>query len=179
MKTWRIITILLSFSSWGLERAIGGQTLYPIVDSNPPVQAGPSVHADVVHTNQTDTTAGASVELKPSAIAPKGAAGVVTIKGRSLLLHVSGLGPGRYDLQVIRRPAEMIEPLGSLTIIDPTLGPSRQATDNKKEASANPESVLIQTDVEMKVPSELKRPDIVRIVLLGPGGNAVLSGDVK
>jgi hypothetical protein len=87
------------------------------------------------------------------------------------------LGAGRYDLQLVRRPDGVIEPLGTLTIVDPTLGPSRQANDNKKEASANPESVQIETDAQLKLPSRVKPRDIARVLLLGSGGNAVLAGD--
>lgn len=169
---------LLASGLWA-NRCMSGQTLYPIVDSNTPVVRPAATSAQIVQTNQSVTEQGVSVELKPTAIAPHGARGLAQISGRTVSLHVSRLDPGKYDLKLIRRTDEAMEPLGSLTIVDPTLGPSRQANDNKKEASANPESVRIDADVQMKLASEFKPNDWARIVLRGPGGNAVLVGKLK
>jgi hypothetical protein len=117
--------------------------------------------------------------MKPTAIAPPGANGAVQVNGRTLKLHVAHLGPGTYDLKFVRRSDQLSEPLGTITIEDPTLGPDRQANDNRKEASAHPESALIQSDSQMTLPFELASKEIARFVLLAPGGNAVLVGEVK
>src|SRR5579862_2563407 len=138
MQTRVIITCLVGAMALYAERCHGGTTLYPIIDSNTPIPQVSAVQRESGHTNRVPAGLGISLTLKPTAIGPPGATGLVQINDRTALLHVSGLGAGRYDLQLVRRPDGVIEPLGTLTIVDPTLGPSRQANDNKKEASANP-----------------------------------------
>jgi len=116
-----------------------------------------------------------SFQLKPTAIAPSGAAGSVELKSpTTLAVHLSQLGPGKYKIQAIRRSDGKTEWLGTITIVDPTLSPSRQATDNKKEASANPELTRVETDAAITLHRKLVAKDIGRIQLLGPGDNAVL-----
>lgn len=159
--------------------AVSGQTLHPIVSSNTSTMPPPTLRTKTGDPNQVDAKSVISIALKPTAIGPPGAGGVAEIKGRAVSLHIGRLEPGRYQLQLVRRSDGSIKPLGTLTIADPTLGPDRHATDNKKEASANPESVLIETDVQMKLPSPISPHDIARVLVLGPGGNAVLAGAVK
>jgi hypothetical protein len=152
----------------------GAQTLYPIVESHP----SPSVpiRSQTTPTNAVPADTNVSIVLKPTAIGPTGASGLAQIKNHTVLLQVRRLEPGQYVVQLVMRPDDSIKPLGTFTIIDPTLGPSRQATDNTKEASANPESVVIKTDVQLKVPVALKPQDVARVLVLGPGDNAVLAG---
>jgi hypothetical protein len=88
------------------------------------------------------------------------------------------LGPGVYELKAVRRSDGQRETLGAITIVDPTSSPSRQATDNKKEASANPESVQVETDARLTVPKDLEVQDVGRILLMNRG-NAVLDSQAK
>jgi len=118
-------------------------------------------------------------QLKPTAVAPMGASGTAVIQARVLSVHLTQLGPGRYQLEAGRHSGGRFERLGAITIVDPTLAPSRQATDNKKEASANPESVSINTDVSITLPAGLGPRDISSVRLLGAGGNAVLDSQDK
>lgn len=161
------------------ERSIGGATLYPIVSSDTNESHSPIVSTQTASTNEVAAVSAFSVTLKPTSIAPAGTSGTLELKGRTLLLHLSHLNPGHYDLQIVKRSDGTFETLGRFTIADPTLGPDRQTTDNKKEASANPESVSIKTDVQMDLPSELSARDIARILLMSPGANAVLISEVK
>ena len=117
-------------------------------------------------------------ELKPTAIAPAGASGRAQLHPGSISLHVSALGPGVYYLDMVRRSDGTKETLGAITIVDPTSSPSRQATDNKREASANPESVRVETDATLTLPEGLKVQDISRILLMS-GDNAVLDSQAK
>jgi hypothetical protein len=116
-------------------------------------------------------------ELKPTAVAPAGASGYALLKGPRMSLHLSQLGPGKYEVVAISRAGRVPYPLGVIAIIDPTSSPSRQANDNKKEASAHPESVSIVTDTELILPTELPPIAILRVV--GQGGNAVLETTAK
>jgi hypothetical protein len=68
--------------------------------------------------------------------------------------------------------------LGTITIIDPTSSPSREATDNKKEASANPTSVRVETDASLTIPRALEAQDVRRILLMDRD-NAVLDSQAK
>lgn len=117
-------------------------------------------------------------ELKPTAIAPAGASGTVQLHPGTVSLHVSALGPGVYHLDAVRRFGGKKEALGAITIVDPTSSPSRQATDNKKEASANPESVHVETDASITLPRDLLAQDVSRILLMS-GDNAVLDSQAK
>jgi len=81
-------------------------------------------------------------------------------------------------LHAVRRPDGLKETLGAITIVDPTSSPSRQATDNKREASANPESVRVETDATLTLPEGLKVQDVSRILLMS-GDNAVLDSQAK
>ena len=159
----------------------GAATLYPMRDSATNAIPPQVVPLQLENTNlvQVKATTSASVPLKPTSIAPAGASGVAAVTPHGLRLHVNRLGAGHYDVQIVRRSSSNSEPVGSLTIVDPTLGPSRQANDNKKEASAKPESVRIDTDIQMSVTSVLYPQDIARVLVVGSDGNAVLVGDVK
>ena len=117
--------------------------------------------------------------LKPPAIAPEGASGSAELKGGKLSFHLSHLEPGKYETVVVSRSEGVPYRLGVIEIVDPTSSPDRQANDNKKEASAHPESVHIEADVQMVLPSELSSLQIDRLRLLGPGGNAVMEGVAK
>jgi hypothetical protein len=116
-------------------------------------------------------------ELKPAAVAPAGASGYALLKGPTMSLHVSQLGPGKYEVVAISREGHLPYPLGVIAITDPTSTPSRQANDNKKEASAHPESVSIVTDTELILPTELPPIAILRVV--AQGGNTVLEAASK
>jgi hypothetical protein len=130
--------------------------------------------------NSERTNQAAAFELKPTAIAPSGAKGSARITPDSITMHLSQLGPGVYEVQVaIGRADGDRKKLGRITIVDPTLSPSRQATDNKKEASANPESVMVETDATLSIPSGVSPNKVARVVVLGLGGNAVLDSKPK
>jgi hypothetical protein len=158
----------------------GATTLYPMRDVGTNATLPQVALAQVESTNQVQVqaTMSASVPLKPTSIAPSGASGVAEITHHGLLVHVKRLPPGRYDVQIVRKSISNPEVVGTLTIVDPTLGPSRQANDNKKEASAKPESVRIDTDIQMRVTSEVYPQDTARILVVGSDGNALLMGEV-
>ena len=139
----------------------------------PSVQSTTSVTVTNPAINQT-----LSFELKPTAIAPAGASGSAQLKAGAISVHLSALGPGVYELEAMRRSDGLRQTLGAITIVDPTSSPSRQATDNKKEASANPESVQVVTDASLSIPKGLKVQDVSRILLMNRG-NAVLDSQVK
>lgn len=179
METRLMITTVVCMIGLCGGRCLGGSTLYPIADANTSAPPTFPLHADTRRTNDVPADAGFSVILKPTAIGPAGASGIAQINDHAVAVHVSGLGPGRYDLQLSRRRDDVIQPLGSLTIADPTASPSRQASDNKKEASANPESVQLDADVQIKLPSKLKPRDVARVLLVNSGGNAVLAGGAQ
>jgi len=120
-----------------------------------------------------------SFVLKPTAIAPEGASGSAELKGGKLSFHLSHLEPGKYETVVVSRSRGVPYHLGVIEIIDPTSSPDLQANDNKKEASAHPESAYIVIDAEMVLPSELSSLQISQVRLLGPGGNAVLQAVAK
>jgi hypothetical protein len=120
-----------------------------------------------------------SFVLKPTAIAPEGASGSAELKGGELSFHLSHLEPGKYETVVVSRSGGVPYRAGVIEIIDPTSSPDRQANDNKKEASAHPESAHMVIDGEMVLPSELSSLQIDRVRVLGPGGNAVLEGVAK
>lgn len=173
------ITMGLYLLGMVTRQCTGGQTLYPITDANTAAPPPRAVEAGRNGTNQVPPKSEVALLLKPTAIGPIGGSGLVQFKGHTAFLHVSRLGSGSYQLQAARRHEDVPVLLGVVTIVDPTLGPSRQATDNKKEASANPDSVTIETDVQLKLPPGLDPRDIARVQVLGPGGNAVLSGEAK
>jgi len=125
------------------------------------------------------TNAPASFVLKPTPIAPVGAAGSAELKGNTLAVHLNQIGPGKYEVQAVSHSGRTGRLLGTITIVDPTLSPSRQATDNRKEASAHPESVLVTTDASMSLPRDLARRDIAGIQVLSDGGNVVLDSLAK
>lgn len=127
------------------------------------------------HPNSAaNTNATVSFQLKPTAIAPAGAAGSAEVKGTVLMLHLSQLDSGKYDVQAVHSADGTIEKLGTITIADPTSSPSRQANDNKKEASANPESTQVVADASITLARQLAPRDITRVRIAGAGGNAVL-----
>lgn len=177
MAKWLKIILGLYLPGLYAARCVGGQTLYPITDSSTSVPPPPRVQVVQTATNRPSAQSAISVLLKPTAIGPIGGSGLLQFKDRTALLHVSRLGPGRYELRATRRRDDIPVLLGVLTIVDPTLSPSRQATDNKKEASANPDSVSIETDVQIKLPAGWDAHDLSQVQVLGPGGNAVLSGE--
>lgn len=125
------------------------------------------------------TNAVLSFNLKATAIAPVGAAGSGQLNANLLTLHLTRLGPGSYELEAIRRPDGTGEKVGTLTIADPTASPDRDATDNKKEASASPEQVRVDTDAQVTLPAEVAKESISRLVLLDRAGNAVLVGEAQ
>ena len=148
----------------------------PLAASNTTVAVSSAAEG---RTNNAASTAVVSFVLKPTAIAPSGSSGTAQITTGVLALHLSQLGPGKYTLQAVRRSNGAVEPLGAITIVDPTLSPSRQASDNKKEASANPEAVLVQTDASVSLPKGLLPQEIERVRVLGTGENAVLDSSLK
>jgi hypothetical protein len=152
----------------------GYRTVVTVISSNGP---SPVIEFEPSRTNQPPEAF--SLKLKPTAIASAGADGSVEVKPGTISLHLSKLGPGRYHLAAVRRSVEIPERLGTIVIEDPTLAPDREANENKKEASNNSTSVLIQTDATINLPQGLSPRDIGRILLLGPGGNAVLVGEVR
>ena len=125
------------------------------------------------------TNAVLSFNLKATPIAPAGAAGSGQLKANLLTLHLTRLGPGTYELKAIRRADGTGEKVGTLTIVDPTASPDRDATDNKKEASASPDQVRVDTDAQITLPAEVAKESISRLVLMDRGGNAVLVGDAE
>ena len=125
------------------------------------------------------TNAVISFNLKATPIAPAGAAGSGQLKANLLTLHLTRLGPGSYELEAIRRADGTGEKVGTLTIVDPTASPDRNATDNKKEASASPDQVRVDTDAQVTLPDEVAKESISRLVLMDRGGNAVLVGDAE
>jgi hypothetical protein len=127
-------------------------------------------------TTQETNRAVVSFKLKPTAIAPFLATGSGELRAGTLMLHLSNLGPGRYELQAVRRP-DAVEHLGMIVIVDPTLAPDRQASDNKKEASVGPHQVHLETEVQMTLPTPMSPRDIGRLVLVDAGGNTVFSAD--
>jgi hypothetical protein len=127
-------------------------------------------------TNSADNRT-SSFELKPTAIAPAGAVGSAQIKQGSVSVHLSALGPGVYRLDVVCSDG-LRKRLGTITIIDPTSSPSREATDNKKQASANPTSVRVETDASLTIPRALEAQDVRRILLMDRD-NAVLDSQAK
>jgi hypothetical protein len=140
---------------------------------------GPSPVKEIEPSRTNQPPDALSLKLKPTAIASADAAGSVEVNSRTISLHLSKVSPGRYHLAAVRRSVEIPERLGTIVIEDPTLAPDREANENKKEASNNSTSVLIQTDATINLPRGLSARDIDRILLLGPGGNAVLVGEVK
>src|SRR5579872_4563413 len=54
----------------------------------------------------------ATFTLKPTEIAPAGTGGSAALEGNTLTLHLSHLGPGRYDLVGVRRTDGVRERLG-------------------------------------------------------------------
>ena len=118
-----------------------------------------------------------SFQLKPTAIAPAGASGSVQIKGGTISVHLSALNPGAYRLVGVRADG-VRKSFGVITIADPTSSPSRQSTDNKKEASANPESVQVETDATITLPGDLIVAEVSQVMLFS-GDNAVLESRVK
>ena len=57
--------------------------------------------------------------------------------------------------------------------------PDRDATDNKKEASASLDQVRVDTDAQITLPAEVAKESISRLVLMDRGGNDVLVGDAE
>lgn len=173
MKT-RTIVSALCCSVLCAGGALNGQVPYPNSDSNAPVL----LVSERTITNPPAAAAMLAVNLKPTAIAPLRASGFAELRDHSVRLRLSHLQPGIYQVVIDRRADGLVEPLGTVTIVDPTLGPDRQANEDTKEASANPESVLIETDTQIKLPLTLAVTNIAAVQLLS-GGNAVLRGAVK
>jgi hypothetical protein len=148
------------------------------VVADEPVRPGFIPSSKTTTENTNAASAPISLKLKPTAIAPSGAGGAAEIRANSIALHLSQLSPGKYELEAVRRSDGTFLKLGVLTIVDATLSPSRQATDNKKEASAHPESVSVETDATVKLPEDLAPSDISRVLLL-VGGNAVLDSKAQ
>lgn len=123
------------------------------------------------------TNKAAAFQLKPTGIAPAGTGGSAELKGNTLALHLSHLGQGSYELRGVRRAGGVREQLGTFTIVDPTLSPDHQANDNKKEASAEPDQVRVDTEVQVTLPAGAGLQDIRRIEVLDAGGNTVLAGN--
>ena len=120
-----------------------------------------------------------SFALKATAIAPAEANGRAELKPGGISLHLSHLGPGRYDLEGVRHPDGTHQRLGTITIVDPTLSPDRQANDNKKEASANPDQVRVETDVQIALPEKTSAQEFDQLLLLDSGGNALLASEPR
>jgi hypothetical protein len=147
-------------------------------------QPKPTTASSAVSATNTSTTNGQIINrtsflLKPTAIASAGAAGRAEVKPGGISLHLSQLGPGRYDLVGVTHFDGTHERLGTITIVDPTLSPDRQANDDKKEASANPDQVRVETDVQIAVPEKISAPGFDQILLLNSGGNALLASDPR
>ena len=141
--------------------------------------ASSTVQTPALEATSTNRPAVLSFKLKPTAIAPANAEGTAEVNLGALSLHLSALGQGRYVVRAIRKSDGGAEKIGAVTIIDATLTPSVQATDNKKEASANPEAVSIETDTSLTLPLDLSEHDIARVQVLGRGGNALLDSELK
>ena len=169
MKTIGIAVIALLWSAFVLAAAEAVRT-FPGLDATNAMSHSVSQESG---TNRSAAEAARSFQLKPTPIADAGTQASVEIKSCSLSMHVNHLGPGKYDVAIVR-PNGIFQHLGTITIVDPAASPDRQANDNKKEASAHPESVRIETDVHITLPASLSLKQITRVVLLGPGGNAVL-----
>jgi hypothetical protein len=120
-----------------------------------------------------------SFKLKPTNTAPELGSGSAEIKSKVLTLHLSGIGTGRYEVEALKGPGEERLRLGTVTIIDPTLSPDRQANDNKKEASAGPEQVRTVTDAQLSLPGELSPQSIQRLELRDHVGNVILAGKAE
>jgi hypothetical protein len=121
----------------------------------------------------------ASFQLKAAPVAPAQAAGSAELKNGRLSLHLSHLNPGNYLVEGITRPDLLPYRLGMIAVVDPTSTPGRQANDNKKEASAHPESAHLEIDVQMNLPRELSSLRFGHLRLLGPTGNIVLEGSAN
>lgn len=168
----RFFTAMLSLLAAGATTLLAQGAVRSTAADN----AAPSQSAEAGSTNQGPALA---FQLKPTAIAPAGAKGTVEVKLGAISIHLSALGQGRYVVRAIRKSDGGAEKIGDINIIDPTLSPSAQANDNKKEASANPDDVSIETDSTMTLPSDLAYHDIARVQVLARGGNAVLDSEVK
>ena len=120
-----------------------------------------------------------SFSLKPTVTAPARAQGSAGIKSSVMSIHLSAVEPGRYEVRAIRRSDGGSEKLGGFSIVDATLSPSRQANENKKEASAHPESVSLETDASVALPPRINVEDISRVQIVGRDGNVVLDSGEK
>ena len=177
MVKYHLMTVLAVFSAVAVFAAEAQQGSSQAIDARTAAGAARAGHAVDASSNKQPVSI--SFLLKPTAIAPEGASGSAELKGGKLSFHLSHLGPGKYETVVFSRSGGVPYRLGVIDIIDPTGSPDRQANDNKKEASAHPESVHIEADVEMVLPSELSSLQIGRLRLLEPGGNAVMEGEAK
>jgi len=140
------------------------------------VDSVPVVGDNAQHVGSNALASSIAFQLKPTAIAPAGAVGSAELKVGVLSLHLSHVGPGKYVVQGLSRPGHVPCQFGVIVIADPTSAPDRVANNNKKEASANPESTHLEIDVQITLPPELRSLEIANLRLLGPGGNAVLEG---
>jgi hypothetical protein len=178
MKT-KLLTVAASWAvvfggTAGLGLALGQDASANLSPAAQPVSV-----PQAKETTERGTNAPVSFHLKPTPIAPAGAGGSAEIKGNSLEVHLSQIGPGKYDVRAVGQSDGASRLLGTITIVDPTVSPSRQATDNKKEASANPESVIVETDASISLPGGLARPGLAEVQVLGAGGNVVLDSLAK
>ena len=120
---------------------------------------------------------GHGIVLKPTAIAPAGASGTAKLQSGTLSLHLSRLEPGHYRLEALG-PDGFRRTLGALTIVNPTAAPDRRATDNTKEASANPDQVRMDTEVQIQLSAPATISRLRRLMVVDRGGNTLLAGDV-
>lgn len=172
------IAVLLGWGAGACVSVFGGENHQVAESVISPTGLAPA-DSQQSRRDQDPPARSALFELKRTVIAPLGAEGSAELKSNLVTLHLTHLQPGRYELKGFQPPYRSYQLLGTIVLVDPTASPDRQANDNKKEASAGPDQVYIQTDTQIALPPDLLTNGITRLELLNAGGNTVLAGDAK
>src|SRR5579883_1002464 len=103
-------------------------------------QVAPSIYTNKGNTNEA-----------VSGFTPTNLSTIFTSKSQSPLTTTNAVVSFVFKSTAIA-PRGAAQKVGALTIVDPTAAPDRQATDNKREASAAPDQVRVDTDLQVRLP---------------------------
>jgi hypothetical protein len=95
-----------------------------------------------------------------------------------LSLQAQGISAGDYSITALWRSNGERLAIGSISVVDPTAAPDRQANENDRRTSNAHQSTSLVVQSQIPLPTRVNPADISQIAVKDLAGNDLLVGTV-